>query len=442
MKDCTAWGGAIGRRELLRAGALTGFGLAIAQHRAFAQPPAIPAARGDIMPNVRALVERSVGPGRFPGIVASLGVPGREAQFVAMGRDGFTDLDEMTPDSLFRIYSMTKPVTGMATMMLIDEGKLGLDQPLSDILPKYAKMQVQVTPDGSITELRPAARPITIRHLLTHTSGMAYTVVQKGPIKTLMEDKGLIPGRITRMNVPNLLRGQPVRGLDKFADGMAEVPLVYDPGTKWSYSPGLDILGRVIEVVSGKTFDGFLRERLFDPLGMTSTFFRVPENEKGRLVSNFAVVAEALVPIDEGENSIFLEAPASPFGGSGLVCSPRDYDRFLRMLANYGTLHGTRVMSERAVRIGTSNLLPAGVDKSAMQGAGGEFGAGGRVGMGGEAGIYGWGGAAGTLGMVDMRNGLTSSLFVQFMPPDALPLLSEFQTALKADVTALPERRR
>jgi CubicO group peptidase (beta-lactamase class C family) len=422
------------RRDALRLGALAGLGAALAPRLAFA------AGDPELLPKVTGVLDRWVGPGKFPGMIASLGLPGREPEFVLRGSEGFTDPDPMTPDSLFRIYSMTKPITGMAAMMLIDEGKLALDQPLADILPKYAHMQVQVTPDGSITDLRPARSPITIRELLTHTSGLGYTIIQTGPIRTAMEDKGLIAGQISRMPIPGLDRGASVQSLATFADRLAEVPLVYEPGTKWSYSLGLDLMGRVIEVVSGQAFDAFLSQRIFAPCGMTSTSFQVPRSEAHRLTTNYVAHDNVLVPIDKGEDSIFLDKPPFPFGGSGLVSSPRDYDRFLHMLANYGTLGKERVMSEQAVRLGTGNLLPPGVEGPAMMSPRSEFGAGGRVGIGPEAGIYGWAGAAGTVGTVDMRRGIRSSIFVQFMPPNANSLLSEYQQALRTDVTALLER--
>ena len=425
---------AMDRRTLMRMGAAAGLGAAFMPRLAFAlQQP-------DLMANIREVVERWVGPGKFPGMIASLGLRGRETQYVARGSEGFTDQDEITPDSLFRIYSMTKPVTGMATMMLIDDGKLGLDQPLAEIIPAYADMQVQVTPDGSVTDLRPASRPITIRHLITHTSGLGYSIIQQGPIKAMMEDRGLIAGQVTKLNVPSLMRGQPVRSLQKFAEGMAGVPLVYDPGTKWSYGTGLDVMGRVVEVVSGQPFDVWLKENIFGPAGMESTFFQVPRDQASRLTTNYAVVAERLVPIDTGADSIYLDEPAFPFGGAGLVSSARDYDRFLQVLANYGTIDGTRVMGELAVRVGTSNLLPDGLTASMMGQPEAHFGAGGRVGMGTEAGVYGWAGAAGTVAMVDMIHGLRSQIMVQFMPPNALPLLPEWQKALRADIMALMER--
>lgn len=426
---------ALDRRAFLRLAAAAGLGAALMPSLAVA------AARPELLSKVRELVERWVGPGRFPGMVASLGLPGREAEFVARGSEGFTDADPVTPDSLFRIYSMTKPVTAMAAMQLIAEGRLGLDQPLYDILPRFRHMAVQDSYDGSVTAVHPARAPITMRHLMTHTSGLGYTIIQQGPIKALMESKGLVPGQVSRIKATGLDWGTPVEGLGSFADRLAQVPLVAEPGSRWSYSMGLDLMGRVIEVVTGQAFDAYLQDTLFGPAKMTSTWFRVPAGEAHRLTTNYVALGEVLVPIDEGKTSIFLDEPAFPFGGSGLVSSPRDYDRFLRLLAQFGTIDGVRVFGEAAVRAGTSDLLPAGVSLPASFGGPAGFGAGGRVGRGAEAGIYGWSGAAGTVGMVDMVHGLRSQIFVQFMPPDALDLLPEFQSALKADVLAILEKR-
>lgn len=426
---------AIARRELLRLGGLAGLGAAFAPRLVWA------AADPEPLPRVRAVVERWVGPGKFPGMVAALGRPGKPTHYVARGSDGFTDLDPITPDSLFRIYSMTKPVTGMAAMLLIGEGKLKLDQPLADVLPKFGDMRVQITPDGSITDLKPAQTPITMRHLITHTAGLGYSIVQQGPIKLAMESAGLVSGQISRVPIPGLFRGTPVRSLEAFADGMARMPLIYEPGTQWSYSTGLDIMGRVIEVVSGQPFDLFLKERIFDPCGMASTGFQAAAGDAGRLTTNYGVLGGTFVPIDKGEESVFLDKPPFPMGGSGLVSSPRDYDRFLLMIAQHGQIDGRRVIAEDAVRLGTSNLLPAGVLVPDMGMGPSHFGAGGRVGIGAEAGIFGWAGAAGTVGMVDMKSGLRSGIYVQFMPPTANSLLSDFQHALRADVAALRETR-
>ena len=431
MNSLFGEGTRLARRDAMRMGAWASLAALVPADFARAEPA------GDAsMRNIAQFMARCVGPGKYPGLVCSLGLPGQQTRFALRGDEGFTDADPVTPDSLFRIYSMTKPITGMAAMMLVAEGKLGLDQPLADILPRFARMQVQVTPDGPLGDVRPAKRPILIRHLMTHTAGLGYVIVQQGPLRKAYADAGLVAGRVTRLSIPGISVEPSISSLEAFADKLAELPLVYDPGTQWSYSVGLDLLGRVIEVVSGEPFDQFLQRRLFEPCGMTSTWFQVPRSEAHRLTTNYGAIGENLFPIDRGSDSIFLDKPAFPFGGSGLVSSPRDYDRFLTMLANYGLAGGTRVMSEAAVRAGTGNLLPTGVLACTVLGPPCHFGAGGRVGIGAEAGIFGWAGAAGTVATVDMRHGVRSSIFVQFMPPTSSQLLRDYQTALRADVQA------
>lgn len=426
---------AVSRRSLLRGGALLGAGVACGAlpfaSQAFAQT-------APAWTNVTALADGYVRQRRVANMVATLGWGQGAATTIARGRLALDAGPQAGPDSLYRIYSMTKPITGMAAMILIDEGKLGLDQPLYDVLPAYRNMQVQRTYDGSLTDLEPAVRPITIRHLLTHTAGLGYSIVQKGPIARAYVEAGIVPGQVTKLPIGELFgRGEPVRSLATFADNLAKLPLVAQPGTRWSYSVSLDLLGRVIEVASGQAFDTFLKERFFDPLGMTSTYFRVPQRDLPRLTTNYGVVAGALVPIDPPELSIYADEPAFPFGGAGLVSSPRDYDRFLQMLAGYGKIDGKRVMGELAVRVGTSDILPEGAVTAGTFADGSGYGAGGRVGRGAQAGIYGWGGAAGTVGFVNMRNGLRANLMTQYMPAEAYPLTREFGEAVLKDVAAL-----
>lgn len=419
---------AVSRRGFL-GGALLAGGVGLMPRMAFAMPEA-----EAMYPHLAALAASYVDGGKLPGVVALLGLNGRQT-VIARGVQSFGDPTPAGADSLYRAYSMTKPITGMAAMMLIDEGKLGLDQPLSDILPKFARMQVQVTPDGSITDLRPARTPITIRHLLTHTSGLGYSIIQKGPLKQAYEAAGLVPAEVSRDPVPGLTVGKPLPSLAAFADALAAMPLVYEPGTQWSYSVSLDLMGRVIELVAGKPFDAFLNERIFGPCGMASSGFQVAPQNAARLTTNYGVVNGKLVPIDPAARSIYLDPPAYPFGGAGLVTSPRDYDRFLQMVLNYGMIDGQRVMSERAVRLGTGNLLPAAIAQSQVFDEVAGFGAGGRVGLGDKAGTFGWGGAAGTVGFVSYRAGLSAGLWVQYMPSGALPIGREFDAAVLADFT-------
>lgn len=389
--------------------------------------------------NVERLLARYVDGRKVANMVAALGLGEAEPKYIAQGVDGFTGPRQSDARSIYRIYSMTKPITGMAAMMLIDEGKLGLDQPVHEILPKFRTMRVQKVYDGPLTadNLEPAARPITIRHLLTHTSGLGYAIVQQGPILEAYRDRGLLPALFTRLQIVPEFRGTPAPSLEAFADRLAEVPLVYQPGTRWSYSMGLDLMGRVIEVVTGQPFDRFLHERFFDPLGMRDTGFQVPRTEAARMTTGYYLFAGRLLPIDLGTDSIYFDKPPFPFGGGGLASTPRDYDRFLEMLLGYGALEGKRVMSERAVRLGTSDLLPDTLSPRDEYASGKwGFGAGGRVGRGEEAGAFGWAGAAGTIGFVHYGLRLRAGLFTQYMPQMAYPLLDEFPAAVRADLGA------
>lgn len=426
----------LSRRALLRGGAWLGAGAALSGlpmgSSAFAQAGA-PATSWT---NVAELVNE-YGGDPLANMVAAMGWGQQAPEIFARGTLALGAAAPAGIDSLYRIYSMTKPITGMAAMMLIDEGKLGLDQPLAEILPAFANMRVQATPDGSITETVPADRQITIRHLLTHTAGLGYAVVQKGPIVEAYNDMGLAAGQVSRLRIPGFPSIKPVASLEAFADGLATLPLVYQPGTTWSYSMGLDLLGRVIEVASGMPFDEFLATKIFEPCGMTSTWFQVPESDTGRLTANYGVLRGTLIPIDPANASIYTQKPPYPFGGAGLVSSPRDFDRFQRMLVGYGMIDGTRVMGELAVRVGTSNLLPEAVDTAGTWAGGAGFGAGARVGLGDQAGTYGWGGAAGTVALVHMKRGLRAAMFTQYMPAEAYPIHDAFPAAVAADLAAM-----
>lgn len=422
----------ISRRSLLRGGAyLSAAGL-------LSHVPFTPALAGKVAtwPGVTSTVEDYVTKGKVANMIATFGWGQQAPTAIARGTLEIGGAAKADMDSLYRIYSMTKPITGICTMMLIEDGKLGLDQPIAEILPAFGDMKVQKVYDGPITEdnLVPAERPITIRHLLTHTAGLGYTIIQKGPIKTAMEDAGIIAGQVSRIPIPGLSRGKPVKSLKAFADGLAKMPLVYQPGTKWSYSVGLDLMGRVIEVVEGKPFDEVLKERVFDPCGMDSTWFTVPESAVDRFTTNYGILGGIPLPMDPAASSIYLDTPPFPMGGAGLVSSPRDYDRFLAMLLGYGKIDGKRVMSETAVRVGTGNILPAGASLEGTWLQGQAFGAGGRV----QDDAFGWGGAAGTAAFVKFGDGgLRAQLFTQYMPSEAYSIQSKFPELVAADLAAM-----
>ena len=386
-------------------------------------------------PTVSAMVGRYVKDGKVPGMIAALGFGDAAPAFVGAGREGFDDPDAAGPMSLFRAYSQTKPVTGMAAMILISEGKLKLDQPIADFAPEFGEMKVAIDPDNSL-EGRPAKTQITVRHLLTHTSGLGYAGIGKNKAITKELGRlGLRPSIITDLPIPGLSGGPQMPDPDEFLRRTATVPLCFEPGAAWRYSMSLDVLGLIIQRAAGaKSFAAFLDDRLFGPLGMEDTFFQVPAGEVPHLTTNYGVSAKAKpFAIDAPKSSIYLKPTPFAFGGSGLVTSPADYDRFMAMIVNAGKHRGKRVMSEAAVRLGTSDLLPAGADLSGTWVQGQGFGAGGSVGAGARAGSYGWSGAAGTIGYCNVKTGLRSGLYVQYMPSDTYPIFDEFLAAVTAD---------
>ncbi len=374
---------------------------------------------GEHYPALRAYIQEYITSRRLPGAMAAIGLGGNGLESVAAGNIAFDSNMAVDADTLWRLYSMTKPITGIAAMMLIDQGRMQLDQPLSDILPAFANMRVLTSADAPIDQTVAAERAITIRHLLTHTAGLGYTIIQNGPIKAAYEAAGIVAGQVSRMQFPGISRTDPAPSLTAFADRLATMPLVYQPGTRWSYSISLDLMGRVIEVVSGQPFDAFLQQHIFAPLAMASTGFQVDEAHAGRLSTNYAPFGGTLIPLDPAATSIYRDHPAFPFGGAGLVGSARDYDRFLNMLGNYGELGGVRILSDAAARTAMSNLMPQGV---AMADTFSGFGAGGRVSLPGSpigAGIFGWGGAAGTIAYVDPVRKIRFGGYANYMPAQA-----------------------
>lgn len=413
-------------------------GLAVAGGFAATTRPALALVdSAPVFPTTRAFISGFVDRKQLAGTVASIGRGIDAPHFLRAGSTALGGPVPVDENSLWRIYSMTKPVTGVAAMMLVDRGKLALDQPIADLLPAFAKMQVQVTPDGSLNDLRPAKTAITVRHLLTHTAGLGYSIVQKGPLLEAYRKNGILPGKVSRLPLPGIDNSPAAPSLTEFADRLATLPLVYEPGTKWSYSVSLDLLGRVIEVAAGKEFGAFLADEMFGPLGMTSTWFQVPASEVGRLTTNYAPLGGALIPIDPAASSIYLDKPEFPFGGAGLVSSAHDFDRFLTMLAGKGAIGSVRLMSEASAMLAMSNLLPSGADAKGSWVEGQGFGAGGRVtlpGNPGGPGTFGWGGAAGTLAFVNPLSGLRGAGYAQYMPPDALDFYNKLPAAILTDL--------
>jgi CubicO group peptidase (beta-lactamase class C family) len=377
-----------------------------------------------------------VGAKKLAGAAVAVADGGAPLTYLKLGRIA---LDADAADAAFdehsvcRIYSMTKPVTGLAAMLLVETGKLRLDQPVADVIPELRTPQVAIDPSKGL-EARPAAQTMTIRHLLTHTAGLVYwTPLQDtDALSAAYRTRGITPGNygagLTRPGY-----GPQAAGLDDMVKRLAEVPLAAEPGTVWRYSIGLDVMGLVIQRVSGKPLDVFAREQLFEPLRMAATGFQVPAAALSRLTTNYTVTANGLVPLDPRETSVFLKPPALLAGGAGLVSTARDFARIGAMLIGDGELEGVRVMRAETARLARSNLLPP-----AVRYAGGGYGAGMRVAAGGrtphdEAGAVSWNGAAGTMWLVDPARRFNFVFMSQFMPPTSYPIWTEVDAALEVD---------
>ena len=395
--------------------------------------------------SVQGLLDSYVAAGRVPGavvaIVRSNGSSGRFApQYVMSGKTAFDGGAPVTPDTLWRVYSMTKPITAMAVMQQIASGALSLDQPIADILPEFKSMRVLIDPTKGL-ESRPAEKPITVRHLLTHTSGLSYSIVGNGPLEKEYRRLGLMPG------IGSLGRGPgdgPEPDLQGLVAGLASLPLHSEPGNAWRYSVALDLAGGLLERLTQQRFDAVLADQLLKPLGMASTGFSIGEAQLPKLSSNYAwmrpdqTLLDKPILIDGPKRTDWLGPQKLLAGGAGLMSTARDYARFGQMLLDDGMFDGKAIMPRGAVRTALSNLMPAGVFYDKTLG----FGAGGRVTLfdtrgtadGSPAGTYGWGGAAGTLFQVDRVRQIAVVVMLQYLPQQRFPMPREFQVAINRDL--------
>jgi len=370
------------------------------------------------LPGVERLADQFIAEGLVPGVVLAWPLDDGSIRYHCRGTLARNCDTPLQPDSLFRMFSMTKPITGTAAMMLIEEGKLGLDQPLAEILPAFADMQVMVGRDPAQT--RPAQRAITIRHLLTHTAGFGYHNAGDHMAELYLRH-GLVPG--TRNWGPAQGQLAPATSLEEFAARLAPLPLSTDPGTRFEYSLATDLLGLVLQTVSGLPFETFLQQRIFDPLGMSDTGFQVHADNLHRFTTLAEQQEGGWQVVDDPADSVYSR-PALPSGGGGLVSSARDYARFAAALMNDGEFNGVRLLQAETARLARSNLLPAGVDHIELPlgytwpNIG--FGAAMSVQTGdGEApaGVFGWPGAAGTACWIDPTRKFFLLFLVQYWPP-------------------------
>jgi CubicO group peptidase (beta-lactamase class C family) len=355
------------------------------------------------------VLRQEIAKGKIPGAVALVARKGRIAYYEAFGARDPATRAPMTRDAIFRIYSMTKPVTSVAIMMLQEEGRLVLNDPVSKFLPQLTKLQVAVEKkDASgqpALELAPAQREITIHDLLRHTSGFTYG------------------GRTTNLTVKEAYAREGVDARDltnaELVDRLAKVPLAHQPGTAWEYSRSVDVLGRVVEVISGKSLGGFFADRIFRPLGMKDSGFSVPQAQQGRLAQAF--------PIDPatGDKIALIDVTTPPryeSGGGGAVSTTDDYVRFAQALLNGGRLDRARLLGRTTVAFMASDHL--GPISATIRRPGYTFGLGFQVrkdvgldGQSGSIGEYGWAGAGGTYFWVDPKEQVVAILMTQAPGP-------------------------
>jgi CubicO group peptidase (beta-lactamase class C family) len=358
---------------------------------------------------IDAAMKKAVDSGELPGAVIFIARDGKLAYARSFGWQDKAAQIPMRKDSIFRMYSMTKPVVSVAAMILVEEGRLGLEEPVSRYIPEFREMKVGTeTIDASTglpgLALAPAKRQITVQDLLRHTSGLTYGVLGANtPIKQMYKDAEIFSQKWV---------------LADFAVALARLPLLFEPGTAWEYGHSTDVLGRVIEVASGQPLDVFLSERILQPLGMVDTGFHVPPEKHDRIVQPMPDVYTGKTP-----ELLDLTQPQTFFaGGHGLVSTAADYLRFAQMLQNGGHLDGVRILGRKTVEYMTSDHVGAHIRKGSgwLPGAGYGFGLGfgtrlatGESEWPGSPGDFFWGGYAGTYFWVDPRERLVPVLLTQ-----------------------------
>lgn len=389
---------------------------------------------------IGAIGRRYVDEGKLPNAVVQVS---DAAGVVYSDAYGWADVESQAPiglDSIFRIYSMTKPITSIVLMQLYEEGRFLLEDPVERFLPDMANPQVMVGGSDQAPVTRPAMRSITIRDLLTHTSGLTYGFFRQTPLDARYREQGL--GDFV---TPNYSLAEGVRRLG------AE-PLLFDPGTAWNYSMSTDVCGAVIEAITGQTLAQAMAERVFEPLEMLETGFSVPEQSVDRFTSLYVrnPADGSLMRIDAAGSSNYLQPPSFLSGGGGLVSTIGDYQKFCSMLLAEGVGNGTRIIGRRTLEYMTLNHLPGGrllnelgqslFAEVQMDGMGFGLGfsviedpaANGNVCSPGE---FAWGGAASTAFWIDPLEEVTAIFMTQLLPSSTYPLRRELRSAVYQALT-------
>jgi len=383
------------------------------------------------------VMQRYIDQGRFPGVQTLVYRRGQVVQRACYGVKDLEARSPLAPDTIYRIFSMSKPVTCAAVMTLYEEGHFRLYDPIEAYIPAFKNTQVFSVPVEGGIDREQAHRPILIHDLLTHTAGLAYGLEESTPVDILYRR-----ARILRTD----------ETLAEKVKRLAELPLMFHPGTRYSYSIAIDVLGRLVEVVSGKSLDVYLKERIFDPLGMVDTGFMVPPEKLNRLAAGYiltedgrfinfldpdakqrrpAADADGLGDVGEVAGSPGYQPKKFLSGGGGLVSTVDDYLRFARMLLQGGELEGQRILGRKTVAHMTLNQLPDGLVVDPGRGMG--YGVGVTFDPAQSMalispGSFGWGGAAGTDWWADPREDLIGILMVQTIPGWSSAIQADFRT--------------
>jgi len=395
------------------------------------------------------LKRRYIETGRFPGTQL---VVYRRGAVVHSASQGFADVERKVPvkdDTIYRIYSMTKPITSVAFMMLFEEGRIALDEPVVKYIPEWKNLGVFVAGTAPNFLTRPLSRPMLIVDLLRHTSGLTYGFQQRSNVDAAYREAKI--GEVATSGT-----------LESMIEGLARIPLEFSPGEAWNYSVATDVIGYLIGKISGMPFEQFLKERIFDPLGMSDTAFYVPKDKAHRLAACYSADPPGQMAFhaterkgtfalqDDPATSSYLSPPSFISGGGGLCSTAADYLTFCRALLNGGELGGVRLIGPKTLQLMTSNHLPGGLDLPAMSRSlfseatynGIGFGLGFAVTMEpaktlipGSAGEYNWGGAATTSFWIDPAEELIAIFMTQVLPSSAYPLRRELRTLVYSAIS-------
>ncbi len=377
---------------------------------------------------VNAWAQHWVDQRKLPGLITMVARHGKLVHFNVCGMADIQRETRLAPDTIFRFYSMTKPLTSTAIMMLYEEGRFQLDDPISRFLPCFKDMRVYVGGMRGKLETVPAERDITFRDLLTHTSGLTYGFMEATPVDAQYRERGVDFQTSDK-------------SLGEVVEIAADIPLIAQPGAEWNYSISTDVLGHLVAVISGKPFDQFLRERVTGPLRMVDTDFHVPADKLARFAANYSCAADGrLMLIDDPQKSIFGAPRKICSGGGGLLSTATDYMQFCQMMLNKGELDGVRLLGRKTVELMTSNHLRGDMaamgqprfSESSYEGVG--FGLGfsvmldpARAQILGTPGEYAWGGAASTAFWIDPIEDMAVIMLTQLMPSSTYPIRRELR---------------